>query len=289
MLAKHIRLFQNAILTMLIFAATDCSAAETYLLRFKFEPDEQLKYRSSQTITQTAASPLGTKLDVSTTDQVRVFTVGEVQQDGTAQVSMQFEHVRMKIQSNGNKPIVFDSSMSAEEVPSIFRSTANSLKGAAARYELCPTGTPVAADGSQNVSAEGQASFMLPLPTEEVAVNDSWKIEIPVKVRIAEGVKREVRLLRTYRLKSVEEGVATISFSTSIPNAVKNTSVIAQLIQATPSGTITFDINKGLVTRRVLKVNRTVVGALGAAKSVLTATGLTEEEFVPQDAKVTAR
>ena len=130
---------------------------------------------------------------------------------------------------------------------------------------------------------------MLPLPTDEVAVDDSWKIEIPVKVRIAEGVKREVRLLRTYRLKSVEDGIATIGFSTSISTSVKNTSVIAQLIQSTPSGTIFFDIDKGLVTKRVLKVNRTVVGALGAAKSVLTATGITEEVLLPQDAKVTAR
>lgn len=286
---KRFEFPQYIALAALISCVSTCFAGETYSLRFQFQANQQLKYRSAQTVTQTAASPLGTKLDVSKTEQVRVFTIGEVAEDGAAKVSMQFAHVRMEIQSNGQKPVIFDSAMPANQVPSIFRSAANSLKGAAAKYELLPTGTPVTEDGTQKVPAGGQASFMLPFPKDEISLGDSWKVEIPVKVRIAEGVKREVRLLRSYRLQSVEDGIATITFSTSISNTVKNTSVIAQLIQSTPSGTILFDINNGLVTKRILKVNRTVVGGLGAAKSVLTAAGMTEEVLVSEDTNVTAR
>lgn len=263
-------------------------ADEKYSIRFQFEPDQQLKYHSSQSVTNTAATPRGTKVDVSKVDQTRIFTVGNVEPDGDAEVSMQFENVKMEIQSNGGEVISYNSSMKPEEVPSIFRATAEKLKGAAAKYQMLPSGTPVSEDGIEKIPKGGQASFMMPLPENEVAIGDSWKVDIAVKVRIAEGIKRQVNLLRTYRLKSVENGIAKIGFSTSIASSVRNTSVRAQLIQSTPQGTIEFDIDKGRVLRRVLKINNTVVGALGA-KTILSSTGITEEKLLSVDNRVTKR
>ena len=87
-------------------------------------------------------------------------------------------------------------------------------------------------------------------------MGESWKVQIPVRVRVAEGVMRTVNLLRTYRLKEVNDGIGTITFATSIDRSVKNAAIKGQLIQSTPQGTITFSFcaddpgdRQGLVVR----------------------------------------
>lgn len=264
------------------------SVAPKHLIRFHFEPGAALKYDSRQAVRQVANTPKGVKTDVSKVDQVRVFTVKKVGEDGSADLQMQFASVKMEIQPNDAAPVKFDNKMSPSQVPSIFRSTADKLRGAAPKYHVKQSGAPVDNDGKLVIDPAGQASFVFPLPEAEVAVGDTWRVQIPVRVRVAENVMRTVHLLRTYRLKAVENGVATITFATSIDRSVKNAAIKGQLIQSTPQGTITFDLDRGLVLKRVLKFNSTVINAFGA-RTMLSATGQTVETLLEEDAKVTSR
>jgi len=164
-------------------------------------------------------------------------------------------------------------------VPQKFRHTADKLKGSAPKYTLQADGTPVSELGLELVPDGGQASFMMPLPKQQLAVGETWKVNMMVKPRIAEGVIREILLLRTYRLESVDDGIATITFATSLSSPVKSPAVKAQLLQATPLGTITFDLNKGVVLKRVLKFDKSVLGALGP-NTMLSAVGNIEEHLL---------
>ena len=196
--------------------ATKTESAEStvskHLIRFHFEPGTALKYDSRQAVRQVANTPKGVKTDVSKVDQVRVFTVKKVDEDGSADLQMQFASVKMEIQPNDAAPVKFDNKMSPSQVPSIFRSTADKLKGAAPKYHVKQSGAAVDKDGKLVIDPAGQASFVFPLPETEVAVGDTWRVQIPVRVRVAENVMRTVHLLRTYRLKAVENGEATITF-----------------------------------------------------------------------------
>ena len=118
-----------------------------HLLRYKFHEGEQLRYESSQKVTQQAVAPGGQKVDVSKVEQRRLFRIGDVKDDGEASVSMQFEHVRMETQSDDRDPTVFESSMKDSEVPKIFRAAAHKLKGAAPIYSIQSTGTSISKDG----------------------------------------------------------------------------------------------------------------------------------------------
>ena len=276
-------IFQQCLQLSLVVVACSqtCLAEQTYLIRFKFQPNETLRYQSSQTVVQTAAAASGQKIDSTKVDQTRVFTVQELDQEGNALVSMQFEHVRMEMKSDSNDSEVFDSKMPDSQVPNKFRHAANKLKGAAPKYTLNCTGTPVSELGFEAVDEAGQASFMMPLPAQEVKVGDTWKTHIRVTTRIAEGVKREIPLLRTYRLESVQGNIATITFATSCGTEIKSPSVKAQLLQATPLGTVTFDLEKGIVLSRQLKFDKSVLGALGP-NTLLSAVGTINEELLPE-------
>ena len=281
---------QNIFTGMILLCLSQVSiAGQEYLIRFKFQPDQQLRYQSTQTVVQTAAAAAGQKVDTTKVEQTRIFKVNEVGEDGAADVSMQFEHVRMEMKSGEGEPEVFDSRMADHLSPPKYRHTADKLKGSAPEYKLMAKGTPVSDLGLEIVPDGGQASFMMPLPQKPVVVGDTWKVNMIVKPRIAEGVMREIILLRTYRLESVNDNIATITFATSLGSPVKSPAVKAQLLQATPLGKITFDLNQGIVLERELKFDKSVLGALGP-NTMLSAVGKIEEHLLTdQVPSVTSR
>jgi len=147
----------------------------------------------------------------------------------------------------------------------------------------------VAADSQvaalQKKKENDPGSFLMPLPEHAVKVGDTWKETISVPVRVTQEINRQVPILRTFRLDSVEDGIATISFRSSIETSVKGAIVRSQLIQATPRGTMTFDIDRGVMLRREMRYNETVVGALGQ-ESVLSSIGTNTEALVDETAAV---
>ena len=268
-------------------AATPTDDAQKYLLRFAFKEGETLRYETEQRVTQKAVAAAGAKVDLSTVKQTRLFRVGDVSDQGEAQVSMQFEHVRMELRSDDQPIEVFDTSMKESEVPTKFRAAARKLMRPAPTFTLRTEGTPVSDEGVEQIPKEGQAGFMIPLPREPIAIGQTWKVNIQPKVRIAEGVMRKISLLRTYRLKEIDGDFATITFATSIASKVRSPAIKAQLLQATPRGTILFNVKLGRVLKRELTFDRSVMGAVGP-NTILTAQGRTTETLLPDGEKQAA-
>ena len=117
------------------------------------------------------------------------------------------------------------------------------------------------------------------LPEHSVRIGDTWKETVNVPVRVTKEINRQVPILRTFRLDAVDNGIATISFRASIETPIKGASVRSQLIQATPRGTISFDIERGIMLRRLMRYNETVLGALGN-ESVLSSVGTNTETLL---------
>ena len=117
----------------------------------------------------------------------------------------------------------------------------------------------------------------MPLPENPVAVGDTWREMIPVNVRVTEEISRQINLLRTFRLESVENGIAMISFRSSVEAAEKSPTMRSQLIKATPKGTLTLDIDRGLMLKREIRYDETVLNAIGPNSVVLCHGNSTEE------------
>jgi len=278
-------------------SVTATEPEETYVLRYQFSDGQQLRYRSEQESTVDAQAEGARKTDVSKVEQQRLFTVNDVTDEGIAHLVMQFEHVRMQIQSDDKPPVVFDTTMKPSEIPRLFQQAAHRLKGSAARYKLTATGkvateeTDAAEVESDDKTPENDAStFLIPLPAEAVAIGDTWKSESTVTVRVTAEISRDVVILQTFRLKDVQDGIATISFHSSVKSKTPSVTVRAQLIQASPRGVVEFDIERGLMLTREIKFDETVLGALGP-RTVLASWGKTRERLLesPEPAKTSAR
>lgn len=255
------------------------SAAATYQLRYKFQPDQTLKYETKQTIIQTGVAPFGKQVETNKIEQRRIYTITDVQDAGNATASMQFEYVRMERNTDKADPIVFDTKMKSEDVPQFFRGAARSLKTKAPTYELKTTGIDIDDKNLEQTLAGGQASFIVPMPESDVAIGETWTTFVEVKVRIAEQMFRTVKLRKTFRLKAVEDGVAEIGMATSTVGSVKDPRVQVQLLQATPAGTVWFDVDRGIVTKKEIRFNNTVLNAMGP-KTMVSAKGRTIERLL---------
>lgn len=295
-----------------------------WTLRYQFHEGQRLRYQMEQKMALEAnLGERGQSIDRSALRQRRLFTVSSVNEDSSAAFTMQFENVWMQKQSDDFPAVEFDSSMKPGEVPLVYQQVAHQLKGNAPRYVLTSRGlskqpdkTPAkverasgenpssappaeplvasAATASSIELASGQTaaekeqadpgSFLAALPEHEVRVGETWKEQITVTARLQEDVNVDVPILRTFRLDSVEDGIATISFQCSVQSRVRSPIVKGQLIQATPRGTIRIDTNRGLMLWRENIYNTSVFGALGQ-NTILTCVGRSTEELIEDSPK----
>lgn len=292
-----------------------------WTLRYQFQQGQKLRYQMEQKMALEAnLGERGQSIDRSALRQRRLFTVTSVNEDSSAAFTMQFENVWMQKQSDDYPAVEFDSSMKPGEVPLVYQQVAHQLKGNAPQYLLTSRGLSkqsgntsakvkrASGENSSSASAseplvESEAtanaielassntavqkeqadpgSFLAALPEHEVRVGDTWKEQITVTARLQEDVNVEVPILRTFRLDSVEDGIATISFQCSVQSRIRSPIVKGQLIQATPRGTIRIDTNRGLMLWRENIYNTSVFGALGQ-NTILTCVGRSTEELIEE-------
>ena len=295
-------------------AATDSGAASTsadvttpatekHLLRYQFHPSQKLRYESVQKMTLDATVGEAKKVDVSEVRQTRLFTVSGIEADGAAKLSMQFEKVWMQKQVDNDPPVQFDSSMKPTEVPGMFKSVSHSLKGSAVQYwsstmgaSCFPKDAPQAIlldKGEESINGfaafnaaatrKDPGSFLMLLPETPIAQGETWKESIQVLVRGSENAALPVTILRTYRLEEIRDGVAYVSFRSSVNTPLRGVMIKTQLIQATPSGKFRFELTRGLMLSREFRYNETVIGALGP-ESVLTSKGTQTETLIEEAA-----
>ncbi len=272
--------------------ATEQESSRKWLLRYLFEPETKLRYRSEESMTLRAEVGEQQRIDASRSRQVRCYTIQQVNPDGSARLAMQFEDVWMQKQIDDEEPVDFRSAMDPAEVPQIYRAVAHSLQGAAPVYDISVLGVSLSQDTNEETSSAGTTtndsnssesrsagSFLMPLPEQQVGLGESWKEEFTVPVRGSRDLTLQITILRTFRLESVSEGIARISFRSSVKSPLRSPTIRSQLIQATPSGEFQLHLANGRMLSRTFRYSSTVIGALGP-ESLLTSVGTKTESLL---------
>lgn len=293
--------------------SAETGEAQKWSLQYKFVPGQTLRYQTVEDVTLDAMRGEERKVDVTSFEQRRVFTVSSVDDFGAARLTMQYEFVKMQRKTNDLPEVRFDTNMEDKDVPPEFKNTARKLKGSAPHFWISGLGAalqetdsrkgyapaarsvaqagnvivgdkpaesatnpPEVEESTENVtpavaktSSSNAVTFLLPLPENPVGISETWREVIPVNVRVTQEISRKINILRTFRLESVEDGIATISFRSSVEAAVKSPTMRSQLIKATPKGTLTIDIERGIMLKRELRYDETVLNAIGQNSVVL--------------------
>ncbi len=257
-------------------------ASEKYTLRYKFLAAKNVGY----TVENISAVELH-QGEAEQQVQHRELTdkhyqVINVDLQGNCILDLSIDRVQMSAAVDGGESVEFDS-RTGDAPPPEFEGVAEKIGQPHVRVKVSPLGEVLSLqwlqkDEQQPLTAKnaGNLDILMRLPEEPVGIGDVWKERFETDISVGESLQKAVTIQRTYRLTAVNGNVASIQLDTSVITPLREPEQEAQLIQKTPSGTIEFDLERGLMLSRQTKVDQQVVGFSGPKSFIRNVTTRTE-------------
>jgi hypothetical protein len=263
-------------------APADAATAERFTLRYQFTADQVLHYevRNASTI-DIQVGPIADSVSHESISTKR-YRVTPADPAGGAELEVTIERVQLAANNQGER--IEWRSDSQDPVPNGFQGLKGTIGKPLGTVRLSPQGKVIdfelAAAGVAQLT-EAHLDVLPLLPEQPVAIGESWQEEFSIDVAV-EGppFKKPIPMRRTYTLRSVENGVATIdeqTFALTPPDP----KLEGQLIQRTPAGASTVDLQRGVLVTRNLKIDKTVIGFQGPNTSLHVA-GTREDSLLPE-------
>lgn len=246
-----------------------------FLLRYRFRAGDKLRYVVTQKAkfeTQVGSSK-GVDRNSSTTH--KHLKVVSVDKNGQAWLEPMIDSVKISRQKGEHKPKSFDSTTGEKPHP-IFAGVAEAIGKPLARMRVSTTGKLIAAkavlpkkvqkkvarnNGPPKPANDASKNFLAVFPEKPIRVGETWvDKDFKVQLNVAPKLWREFGILRKYKLESVADGKATISLVMVPMRPVTQPNLQVQLAGRMLSGEIVFDIVRGEIISRTLKVDNTVYG-----------------------------
>ena len=261
------------------------SEPQEYLLRYKFHPGDTLRWTVVHRCRIRTSVSASTQTAETTTTSVKVWRVHEVKPDGSIVFDHLVESVDMRHRLSGRDEVHYNS-RTDPCAPHGFEDVARAVGVPLAVVTIDAQGKLMRR--KQNfvkAAVAGQGEITIQLPEQAVAVGSCWSSQSNLDVPLSDGSVRRFRALQSYKLESVQTGVATISMSTQIMTPLSDPAIEAQVLQYETSGSVRFDIERGQILGRQNDVDKSVVGFRGEASSIRYIARSTEE-YLPPPAKV---
>jgi hypothetical protein len=244
-------------------AAKERAARQSYKLRYKFQPGDQLRYNVVHlTTSDTRMGKTDSKVQTRSIS-TKLWRVEDVDPDGLVTFVHLVEDVDMWSQLNDSQAVRYKSSDDAKP-PVGYESVANSIGVPLARITIDRYGKVVKRQDRKGYSAIRGEQIVDRLPPRTVQVGDSWFCPHEIILRDRNMRFHRIDTRKFYRLDKVSAGVATIHVETQVLTPINSPALKGQLVKWLTSGTIKFDIDAGRVLSLELGLDEKVIGFSGA-------------------------
>ncbi len=258
------------------------SGEQKYELHYQFKVGEFVHYRVSDSSSYTTQKESISETAKNQSTAWRQYRVVSVDQSGEAVLELMIDRVRLQTQFDDHPPVVFDSS-DPKLQPENFKQILQTVGKPMSRIRVDRYGKLLEVHnyfGKQPKQADPTLNFLVVFPQKPLAINETWKQNLEVEVPVTKTLKEKVKLLRIYKLESVENDLATITLSTVLVSKIRDPAIKVRLMQQTPSGTIQFDIKRHLLVSRKLQTDDQIIGAFGTG-TLVKARSIREETLQP--------
>jgi hypothetical protein len=253
------------------------SAAPVWQLAFKFTAKQAVHYddRFNSSI-QVRKGEKSVRIlnNRETRKHYRVLTVDD---RGQGLVETVVDRVKIHAQKGTDPPIHVDSTADPDKCPSDFRPLLQTIGRPIARSRFGTSGkllkvlsvskTWLKANPGSTFTSMSKSlvnrSFLVPLPDVPVGVGAAWDEAFHVTAIDSDRQQRRIAIKRIYTLEEVADSKATITWKTVKLTPVTDRRILAQLIQVVSSGTVVFDIRRGLLISKTTRIDSTLVGPFG--------------------------
>ncbi len=248
-------------------AKTDRSDSKpTYRLEYRFQPNSNLAWTVSHMVRKRVSYGGKESLVETTSITKRRWEFLDPTPDGRVTARHWIDHMILRQDDHEKEPVDYDSDRDLVVPPEIAAfGTEKAVGVALENFAINAQG--VMSDKKKLVAEyngrEGDSNMMVPFPDEELAVGDVWTTPYALYLKGADDVTRPYRVVERFRLESVDEKYATISFETTLVSIVDDPVVEGALAERLFTGRALFDRELGQTTRTELNFKKTVVGAFG--------------------------
>lgn len=252
------------------FARAEDPADTKYHLQYQFEQGHFVKYHVQDRSAYTTRKKEIAETVRNESQQWRHYRVIAINESGEATLELMIDRARLVAQFDDSKPTIFDSADPNLQPPKM-QSIMTSIGKPLCRMRVNEQGNLVhvqSLNGDQSLENDPAINFLVVFPEHDVAIGETWTQTLEVEVPVTDKLKEKVKLLRKYTLESVNEDIAHIKVYTVLTTIIRDPAVKTRLMTQTPSGSVEFDMSRGVMISRTLSVDDQVVGAFGAGTLV---------------------
>ena len=257
-------------------AAQDAAPAK-YLLRYKFRPDDSLRWKVVHRATVEATVSGVSQTTEAVTVSTKVWKVRKVDASGAATFEQFVDHVDMWQKTSGRMEVRYNS-RTDKKPPAGFADVAKSIGVPLSRTAIDPQGKILARQHLlPRPQVEQDGLITIPMPEAAIAVGETWTFPFDIEVPFGTGRLKRIKARQSFTLEGVKNGVATIRTCTQILTPVDDPAVEAKLVLRQPSGSIRFDMDSGRVVAQQMDTDKRVIGFSGETSVLHYRTRFTEE------------
>lgn len=235
---------------------------QRFELRYKMQTGDILRWTVEQ-IASTETRMAGHEEKSSLRSRsVHAWTVQSVDSIGNMTFQNQLESATEWQKVGDDDPISYDSSKN-DKIPDIYLPTSEKIGKPIATITINPLGETVSRVDLIKTPELGMGSITTPMPERSLAIGDQWDIPEDIQARRKDKSLKTIKSRVLYTLRSVENGIATISFRREMLTPIEDPWIEMQLQQKMNQGSILFDIAKGCVAKKIVQWDEQVQGFEG--------------------------
>ncbi|MGI9516602.1 MAG: hypothetical protein ACR2NP_06145 [Pirellulaceae bacterium] len=235
---------------------------QLYDLRYQVTAGEQLYWEVEQ-IAKTKVSMAGFDEESSLRSRSVIrWTIDGVAENGDITFTDQLESAIEWQKVGEAEPVSYDSTQDTE-VPDIYEGTAERIGKPISTTTINARGGVIEKEEHIRSAEFGMGRVTPPFPTEPVAIGTQWHIPDELQARHADDSIKTIQTRMLYTLRSVENGIATISFRREVLTPIEDPKIKSQIQQKLNQGSFQFDMNSGRIVRKLVQWNETVQGFEG--------------------------
>ena len=263
---------------------TNKLAGGEYLLRYKLQNGANLRWQVTHLASTQTTIQGNTQTAKSKSESVKVWKVTNIEANGNASFVHQVDEVNMWQKVSDRAEIRYNSKTD-ETAPPIYKPVAETVGVPMYVASIDPRGQVIKRESKHKqteVSQIGLENLTILLPEKPVKVGSSWYSPSQLNVRLPDGRVKEIKIRRSYKLTKVHAGVATIDVKTEVLTPMNDPKVKLNLLQRLNHGSFKFDIDAGIVLRKQMKWDETIINFNGA-DSIMHYLAEFTEELIPNE------
>ncbi len=236
---------------------------QSYQLRYKARAGEAIRWEVEQ-IASTETRMAGHEENSSLRSRsVHSWIVDSVDSHDQITFRNQLESASEWQKVGDTDPVSFDS-VKGGDVADIFQPTAEKIGKPIATITIDPYGVVVNRVDHIKTTELGMGAVTIPFPEQPIPIDFRWETPEEVMARRKDKSLKPIKTRIVYTLRSVKEGIATISFRREVLTPVDDPWIEMQLQQKINQGSILFDIGRGRVTKKTVQWDEQVQGFEGS-------------------------